>query len=298
MPAMRGRPHAAQAGHAAARDRPRGDPMIAALYVLPDGPYSNLPDVDPWPESRDARLYAGPWPVVAHPPCSRWCRLAGLVEARWGHKRGDDGGCFASALNSVRTWGGVLEHPAYSDAWAHHGLGKPSIGGWQRLLCGGWTAHVEQWHYGHAAKKATWLYAFGVPSLPTLIWERTADASQMAYVAGSLKTRSERRALISWCGNHTRSGDDRPRLGQRAASTTPIPFRDLLLSLARSVKQPVVSHSGSRPAIGRAVQATRPRSFQFAVESVDRRRFPQPLQGSRPAPSFPGRGACLVQSES
>ncbi len=94
--------------------------MIAALFVEKDGAYYNLSNVDPWDEERDARKYNGPWPVVAHPPCSRWCRLAGLVEARWDGKtvgrgkkkrvasckRGDDGGCFASALRSVRTWGG------------------------------------------------------------------------------------------------------------------------------------------------------------------------------------------------
>ena len=80
--------------------------MIAALYVQEGGVYYGLPDVDPWPESRNAMLYDGPWPVVAHPPCARWCRLAGLVEARWGRKRGDDGGTFASALASVRKWGG------------------------------------------------------------------------------------------------------------------------------------------------------------------------------------------------
>lgn len=150
--------------------------MIAALYVAEGGCYFGLPDVDPWPESRDARKYAGPWPVVAHPPCSRWCRLAGLVEARWGHKRGEDGGCFAAALASVRRWGGVLEHPAYTDAWAAFSLPKPPRhGGWVRGLCGGWSAHVEQWHYGHPAKKATWLYAFDVGELPSLRWGSTPD---------------------------------------------------------------------------------------------------------------------------
>ena len=52
---------------------------VAALYVAKGGCYYGLPDVDPWDAERDARLYAGPHPVVAHPPCSRWCRLAGLV---------------------------------------------------------------------------------------------------------------------------------------------------------------------------------------------------------------------------
>lgn len=195
--------------------------MIAALYVQRNGVYYGLDDVDPWDEERDARLYAGPWPVVAHPPCSRWCRLAGLVEARWGHKRGEDGGMFESALAAVRRWGGVLEHPAYSDAWPAFGLPVPSrSGGWQRGLCGGWSCHVEQGRYGHPAKKATWLYVFGAEP-PGLRWG--------AVAVGDSK------ALVSWCGNHTSKFDTRPRVGKHEAAKTPLPFRDVLLDIARSV---------------------------------------------------------------
>ncbi len=198
---------------------------VAALFVERGGAYWDLPDVDPWDEERDARLYAGPYPVVAHPPCSRWCRLAGLVEARWGHKRGDDDGCFASALASVRRWGGVLEHPAYSDAWDAFALPMPPTrhGGWIRGLCGGWACHVEQGRYGHPAKKATWLYAFGLPVLPSLRWGSDLD--------------SESSALVSWCGNHTKAGESRPRVGKHSAARTPAEFREALLSMARSVAQ-------------------------------------------------------------
>jgi hypothetical protein len=49
---------------------------VAALLVEADGVYANLPGVDCWDEARDARLYDGPYPVVAHPPCQRWCRFA------------------------------------------------------------------------------------------------------------------------------------------------------------------------------------------------------------------------------
>ncbi len=217
--------------------------MVAALYVRRNGCYYGLPDVDPWDEARDARLYAGPHPVVAHPPCSRWCRLAGLVEARWGYRRGDDGGCFASALAAVRTWGGVLEHPAYTDAWAAFGLPvPPRHGGWQRGFCGGWTAHVEQWRYGHRAKKATWLYAYGT-DLPALRWGYQHDSAgwgvawrdgakrEAAYQARRAPT-----ALVSWCGNHVSTNEQRPRLSKKEAIATPQEFRDLLLALARSAR--------------------------------------------------------------
>lgn len=195
---------------------------VAALFVATGGAYFGLDGVEPWDEARDARLYAGPHPVVAHPPCSRWCRLAGLVEARWGHKRGDDDGCFASALASVRTWGGVLEHPAYSDAFAAFGIPAPRGVGWQRLAPGEWVAYVEQRHYGHVAKKATWLYAFGVDDPPSLNRRRVADR--------------ESTALVSWCGNHTDKFDKRPRVGKRAAAATPEAFKALLLSIARTAR--------------------------------------------------------------
>lgn len=192
---------------------------IAALFVATGGCYFGLPDVDPWDEKRDARKYAGPWPVVAHPPCSRWCQLAGLVEHRWGHKKGDDAGCFSSALASVRRWGGVLEHPAYSAAWPAHDLNPPPTGGgWVNAdLFGGWTCFVEQGRYGHKVRKATWLYAFGA-ELPDLRWGR-------GFVGD---------CLVTWCMNRDFRGADRPRIGKGAAARTPVAFRDVLLSIARS----------------------------------------------------------------
>lgn len=86
-------------------------PMVAALYVEAGGCYYGLPNVDCWDEARDARLYDGPWPVVAHPPCERWGKYWGgspTVIARTGQRKtkGDDGGCFEAALASVRQWGG------------------------------------------------------------------------------------------------------------------------------------------------------------------------------------------------
>jgi hypothetical protein len=146
--------------------------MVAALFVATNGVYFGLPNVDPWDRARDARQYPGPHPVVAHPPCERWGRYWG--GAPWQTERktlGDDGGCFAAALAAVRKWGGVIEHPEASHAWAHHGLNTPPrCGGWVVADWeGGWTCCVEQGAYGHRARKATWLYAHGI-DLPSLRW--------------------------------------------------------------------------------------------------------------------------------
>lgn len=190
--------------------------MIAALYVADGGCYYGLNGVDPWPESRDARHYKGPWPVIAHPPCNVWCQLAHINQKRYGHRVGDDGGCFSSALNSVRRYGGVLEHPAFSYAWPPFQLQRPRRGSWQRTLCGGWVTEVSQVAYGHPARKRTWLYAV-CTSPPTLDWSEPSP-----------------RAQVSWCKNHGNS--ELPRIGKAAAAATPIDFRDLLISIAESAK--------------------------------------------------------------
>ena len=129
--------------------------MIAALYVDPRGPYASMPDVDPWDEARDARKYAGPWPVVAHPPCGPWGKLRHL-------SRHQDPSLAPIAVEQVRTWGGILEHPSHSKLWAHCGL--PPVNGFPDAW-GGYTIAVQQVNWGHPMRKRTWLYMVGVPSI-------------------------------------------------------------------------------------------------------------------------------------
>lgn len=201
---------------------------VAALYVQTNGCYFGLPDVDPWDVTRDARKYAGPWPVVAHPPCERWGRYwFGGPSAKVRRIKGDDGGCFKAALEAVRRWGGVLEHPEASAAWAHFGLAAPpKWGGWHVAdFHGGWTCCVEQGHYGHRAKKATWLYARGVV-LPQLKW---GPSSATVRLNRGYRSAAERRKLARYEGAIE-------RLSKTERAATPLPFRDLLLSMARSVR--------------------------------------------------------------
>lgn len=191
--------------------------MIAALYVQTNGIYYGLENVDPWDQHRDARLYDGPHAVVAHPPCSTWCMLASVNEVRWGKMIGDDGGCFQAALHAVRTYGGVLEHPAYTLAWNVHELHRPARGYWSRsLLDKGWVTEVSQSAYGHPARKRTWLYYVGTNLPPALNW-RDVDGEG---VVGA--------------GIHSGESAGRPRIDGHAASATPKTFRDALIEMAET----------------------------------------------------------------
>lgn len=210
------------------------EPMVAALYVQTDGAYYGLEGVDPWDEERDARTYAGPHPVVAHPPCARWSRLAGFTEARFGYKRGEDGGCFKAALEAVRTWGGVLEHPAFSSAWDAFNLPEPLWrGGWNLGLDGGASCYIEQGRYGLPVKKATWLYAYGV-ELPELRWGYTSDGEgeQPNGPWGGLENWRDR-----FKGRHEQWTKGQHRGGHHGlTATTPPEFRDALIAMARTAR--------------------------------------------------------------
>ena len=201
--------------------------IVAALYTEAGGAYAELPGVDPWPIERDARSYAGPHSVVAHPPCQRWGRFwHGSPRKPHQFKLGDDGGCFAAALASVRRWGGVLEHPADSLAWAAHNLNRPPrSGGWVVADWeGGWTCYVEQGFYGHAARKATWLYAVGV-ALPSLHWGQGEQRLDPVMLERHGYEYARRKGLVSMIGGKRKT---------EIRNATPPGFRDLLLSIARS----------------------------------------------------------------
>jgi hypothetical protein len=191
--------------------------MIAALYVATNGCYFGLPDVDPWDERRDARLYDGPHPVVAHPPCARWGRFAG-------ERLGQDDGCFKAALDAVRKFGGVLEHPAGSRAFAAHGLSTPRpCMGWQPAGDSiGWVIHVEQGHYGHRARKATWLYAAHVLFTQWIVIG--PSKAKIGPRPGRDPKRERRIGAVQ-------------RMGRKERRATPVPFRDLLLSIARTARK-------------------------------------------------------------
>lgn len=137
---------------------------VAALFVRSDSIYKRLPGVDAWDAERDARAWPGGVPCVAHPPCRGWGRMRQFASK----VRPDEKALGPWAVERVRAHGGVLEHPFDSTLWPHCGLPVPGAvpDAW-----GGYSIEVDQFHWGHKARKRTWLYIVGVapddlPALP------------------------------------------------------------------------------------------------------------------------------------
>lgn len=202
--------------------------MIAALFVETNGVYFGQSGIDPWDEPRDARKYNGPFPVVAHPPCQRWGRFwHGSTAKPHQFTMGDDGGCFAAALAAVRKFGGILEHPADSHAWDYFGLNKPPrSGGWIKADGFGFTCCVEQGHYGHMSRKATWLYVVGC-QLPVLKWGSSGQRIHPIALERYGYEKARRIGMMAMIG-----GKDKTKI----RNATPPEFRDLLVEIAASAK--------------------------------------------------------------
>lgn len=190
--------------------------MIAALFVEKGGIYWDNENIDAYDVSKDAMSYSGELPVVAHPPCQLWGRFAKINYIRWGgehNKPGNDGGSFKFALDQVRRCGGVLEHPAYTNAWKEYNLPRPSTFGWTEVN-GDYVCEVWQSAYGHRANKKTWLLYKGINPPFELNWDKPRGTHQI----GGRDQRGKSK--------------NKPTVGKKEASATPIKFRDELIRLA------------------------------------------------------------------
>lgn len=188
---------------------------VVALYVDPRGPYPKL--VREWyDEARDARTYAGPLPVVAHPPCGPWGALRHLS-----HK--DDPELAVRAVEQVRAFGGVLEHPAGSLLFDRLALPRP----WAFPDAhGGRTLEVCQVDFGHVARKRTWLYVVRARTIPGFPVKREPTH----WVSGRRKR-----------GPGSRSGVVPPGIkvcSSRQRRRTPVAFAEFLIAIAASAGTP------------------------------------------------------------
>jgi len=179
---------------------------VAALFVRADSIYKTMAGIDAWDATRDARRWPGGCPVVAHPPCRGWGRLR-----QYSYASEAERALAIDAVRSVRAFGGCLEHPAESSLWIHCSLPRP---GHTPDVFGGWTLAVEQFHFGHRAEKATWVYVVGcapddVPAIPV----RAGSATH--------------------CIRPTRAYPRLPSVTKREREATPPEFAHWLVELAR-----------------------------------------------------------------
>ena len=170
-----------------------------------------LPPERIWTRRRDARNYPGGFPIVAAPPCAQWCRLAGLA-----NYNAEEKDMAILAVQQVRRWGGVLEHPKYSKLWRHCNL---PVGRTDADEFGGWTLETDQHRFGHAAEKATWLYIVG--------------ASPSAVLPLLPPRRPGKPATHFWEGN----GPGKAEGGKAARILYPAKFARFLLLIADAVNQ-------------------------------------------------------------
>jgi len=104
---------------------------------------------------------------------------------------------------------------------------------WSRCIDGGWIADVRQLDFEHPAEKRTWLYAFGATTLP--MFTPKMKRSPNAMVGRTWVKEAQPTARVSFLRNHDKVPSTLRRLSSKEASSTPPAFRDVLLSIARSV---------------------------------------------------------------
>jgi hypothetical protein len=84
------------------------------------------------------------------------------------------------------------------------------------------TCYVEQGHYGHLARKGSWLYAYGV-DVPELVWGTGPQRIHPRALELHGYEKARRIGMMAMVG-----GKDKTKI----RNATPLPFRDLLISIA------------------------------------------------------------------
>lgn len=126
---------------------------VSVLFARRDSVYKTIPGCDVWDEDRDARFFKSDTPVIAHPPCRAWGQLRMLAKPQPHEKE-----LARLAVRKVRSNGGVLEHPRTSTLWDDMRM-SPNLTPDEH---GGITVHVDQFWWGHKARKSTKLYICGL----------------------------------------------------------------------------------------------------------------------------------------
>ncbi|QLE85576.1 hypothetical protein FLM48_11100 [Shewanella sp. Scap07] len=140
---------------------------VAVLFARADSIYKSFSGCDVYDINRDALNFNGGLPVVGHPPCRAWGKLRHFAKPVEGEKE-----LAFFCVDQIRLNGGVLEHPKHSKLWDEYNLPN----GTEVDEYGGFSLNVDQFWWGHKARKETKLYICGVnrrdiPQMPLVIGE-------------------------------------------------------------------------------------------------------------------------------
>ncbi len=154
--------------------------LVSILFARHDSIYKQFDNCDVWDIKRDALNWPGGTPIVAHPPCRAWGQLSHMAKPRANEKD-----LARWAVDKVRQYGGVLEHPKQSKLWPDKNLPLPN----EVDAFGGWTLPIYQCNFGHTAEKPTYLYIVGLS--PERIPPMLITQGQDACIIGSHGRRSD-----------------------------------------------------------------------------------------------------------
>jgi len=196
---------------------------VSVLFARQDSIYKSLPACDVYDKTRDAKTFVAGTPVIAHPPCRAWAKLAHFANPEPGEKE-----LALWAVEKVRANGGVLEHPEMSRLWKAIPLPKP---GARPDKWGGYTIAVDQRWWGHRANKMTWLYIVGTP-------QEEIPAHLVRY--------DPRTHCIKAHNKTTSRNAHKKRLPTSEREHTPVAFAEWLLQIARRSigHNPKLNHGG------------------------------------------------------
>jgi len=158
---------------------PYGLRRVAVLCGRRDSVYLQIPGVDVFCSRRDARTFDGSCPCVTHPPCRHWGKLKHFAAKSAGRENERNLARFCA--DRVRRFGGVLEHPAFSELWTDQGFPRPGC-----ETKDGCTVSFPQFWFGHRGRKDTWIFVSGLrlvdlPPLPYRL--ETSDRVDVASMS-------------------------------------------------------------------------------------------------------------------
>ncbi|MES2597195.1 MAG: hypothetical protein V4662_17745 [Verrucomicrobiota bacterium] len=189
-------------------------PRVSVLFVCHGSVYKAMPDVETYGlPYRDARDFKGDTSIVTHAPCRAWSQLKAFARPPKGERW-----LAVWSVLQVRRNGGVLEHPRGSALWDRMNLPKPyePPDEW-----GGWTMEIDQFHWGHKARKSTWLYVVGTQEVPLMPYRAGGPTHVVANASRTRKREGPNKAVMkSWCTKSERE-------------QTPPAFARWLVDLAR-----------------------------------------------------------------